>query len=396
MSKVVVIGAGPSGIIASLVASNNNEVILLESNDKIGKKILLTGNGKCNYWNSDIDSKYYNTDSVNNLVSILDNKDIVLSFLNTCGIYPKIKNGYYYPNSGQAATVVEIFKRELVNKNVKVVYNCKVDDIHKNEDKFIIHSNIDDIECDKVIIATGSKAYPKTGSDGSFYKILEKYHTINKVMPSLVALECKGNFLKDWTNLRVDASVTLQVDNTNIAREMGEVQLTDYGISGIPVFNISGLANKNLDLGKKVNVLINFLPGIDFMELMNDRNRSITNHTVKELFETILPYQLINVLLKEASIKDNDMWNDLDKDKKDKLTNLVNNFKVEIIGSLGFDRGQVATGGVSLDEINPDTMESLKVKDLYLTGEILDVDGKCGGYNLSFAFITGFIAGRNV
>ena len=396
MSKVVVIGAGASGIIASLVASNNNDVILLEANSKIGKKILLTGNGKCNYWNSDIDVKYYNTDSVNNLSSILENKDEVFSYLNACGIYPKVKNGYYYPNSNQAATVVEIFNRELVKNNVKIVYDCKVTDIRHVDDTFIIHSNLDDIICDKVILATGSCSYPKTGSDGSGYNILKDYHTINKVMPSLVALNCKGDFLKDWTNLRVDANVSLMVDGNTLAREMGEVQLTDYGISGIPVFNISGLANKNLALGNKVEVIINFLPGIDALELFNERNRSITNHTVKELFETILPYQLINVLLKKADIKDNITWNDLDKSKKEELANLINKFKVDITSSLGFDRGQVTTGGVSLEEIDPNTMESLKVKGLYITGEVLDVDGKCGGFNLGFAFITGYLAGKGV
>ena len=396
MSKVVVIGAGASGIIASLVASRNNEVILLDANNKIGKKILLTGNGKCNYWNSDIDVKNYNTDSVNNLSKILENKDLVLSYLNTCGIYPKVKNGYYYPNSNQAATVVEIFNRELVKNNVNVVYNCKVDDIKHMDGTFIIHSNLDDIICDKVIIATGSCAYPKTGSDGSFYKILEKYHTINKVMPALVPLKCKGDFFKEWSNLRVDASISLIVDGNTLNHELGEVQLTDYGISGIPIFNISALANKNLNLGNKVNVVINFLPGVDALELLNERNRSITNHTVKELLETILPYQLINVLLKKANIKDNDNWHDLDKDKKETLANLINKFKLEVVESLDFDRGQVATGGISLNEINPETMESLKVKGLYLVGEILDVDGKCGGFNLGFSFITGFIAGRNI
>ena len=233
MSKVVVIGAGASGIIASLVASKNNEVILLEANDKIGKKILLTGNGKCNYWNSNIECKYYNTDNVNNLSKILERKDEVFEFISNCGIYPKTKNGYYYPNSNQASTVVEVFKRCLVKNNINIVYNCKVYDIHKSGDNFVVKSNLQDIICDKIIISTGSCAYPKTGSDGNGYKLLEKEHVINKVLPSLVALECKGDFFNDWTNLRIDGSVSLQVDGKIIDTEIGEIQLTSYGISGI-------------------------------------------------------------------------------------------------------------------------------------------------------------------
>ena len=396
MSKVVVIGAGASGIIASLAASSNNDVLLLEANSKIGKKLLLTGNGRCNYWNDNIECKYYNTDDVNNLSKILESKNEVFKFISSCGIYPKRKNAYYYPNSNQASTVVEVLNTELVKNNVNVVYNCKVDDIHKSGDKFIIHSNLDDIICDKVILSTGSCAYPKTGSDGSGYNILEKYHSINKVMPSLVALKCKGDFFADWTNIRIDSSISLQINGKIVDTEIGEVQLTDYGISGIPVFNISGKANKAISLGEKVEAIINFLPDVQFLEMFDERNKSIPNHTVSELMETILPYQLINILLKMADMQKNDNWNDLDLNKKKKLGNLVNSFNLEIVDSLSFDRSQVVTGGVSLKEINPDTMESLKVKDLYIVGELLDVDGKCGGYNLSFAFITGYIAGRNV
>lgn len=396
MAKVVVIGGGASGIIASLLASKNNEVVLLEANDKLGKKILITGNGKCNYWNSDIDCKNYRTDSVNNLSTILENKDRVFSYLTSLGICPKIKNGYYYPNSNQAASIVEIFNREIVNHNVKIMYNCKVNGIKKIEDKFVIFTNTGEITADKIILSTGSCAYPKTGSTGDSYEILKNYHTINKVLPALVPLECEGNFFKDWTNLRIDGSISLQVDDKILDSEIGEIQLTDYGVSGIPVFNISGLASKNLYLGSKVNIIINFLPGIDFNEWFKERNRSIPNHTVLELMESLLPYQLVFVLLKKAGIKKDDKWDNLSEETKRELAMCVNNLTLKVVNTLSFDRGQVVTGGISLLEINPNTMESLKIKDLYLTGELLDVDGKCGGFNLGFAFISGYIAGKNV
>ena len=299
--KIVVIGAGASGIIASLIASTNNEVTLLDRNDKVGKKILLTGNGRCNYWNSDISIDKYNTDSCEKLTKILECKEKVLTYLTNLGIYSKVKNGYYYPNSNQASSVQEIFSK-AVEKNVNVVYNCKVEDVAVENGHFIIKSNLDDIICDKVIIACGSKSSPKTGTDGSIFNILDKYHTVNTVLPSLVPLKANANFLKDWNNQRVDGRVSLYIDNNFIKEEIGEIQLTDYGISGIPTFNISGLASKGLSNNKKVEVKINFLPDVDVKELIESRNNKLLNHTIEELLESVLPYQLVFTLLKISNI----------------------------------------------------------------------------------------------
>ncbi len=394
--KVVVIGAGASGIIASLVASSNNEVTLLERNNKVGKKILLTGNGRCNYWNSDISIDKYNTDSYDNLTKILECKEKVLTYLHDLGIYPKVKSGYYYPNSNQASSIQEILSKELVNRNVNVVYECKVEDIVKENGHFIIKSNLEDIECDKVIIACGSKSSPKTGTDGSIFEILDRYHTINTVLPSLVPLKVNGSFLKDWNNVRVDGKVSLYVDNTFIKEEIGEIQLTDYGISGIPTFNISGKAVKALDENKKVEVKINFLPEDNISLLLDTRSNNLPNHTIEELLESVLPYQLIFTLLKISNINKSDNWNKLSQDKKNTLINNISNLSLEVIDTLDFDRSQVSTGGVSLTEINPNTLESLNVPGMYLVGEVLDVDGICGGFNLAFAFTTGYLAGTGV
>ena len=393
--KIVVIGSGASGIIASLVASTNNEVTLLERNDKVGKKILLTGNGRCNYWNSDISVEKYNTDSSDNLTKIFECKEKVLTYLTDLGIYSKVKNGYYYPNSNQASSVQEIFSK-AVEKSVNIVYNCKVEDIVKENGHFTIKSNLDDIICDKVIVACGSKSSPKTGTDGSIFNVLDKYHTINPVLPSLVPLKVNANFLKDWNNQRVDGKVSLYINNNLIKEETGEIQLTDYGISGIPTFNISGLASKGLNNKEKVEVKINFLPDIDVYKLLESRNNKLLNHTIEELLESVLPYQLVFTLLKISNINRNDSWNSLSPDKKDKLVSNISNLTLEIDGTLDFDRSQVSTGGISLTEINPDTMESLKVPGMYLVGEVLDVDGICGGFNLAFAFTTGYIAGKGV
>ena len=390
MSKVVVIGAGASGIIASLKARENNEVILLDSNNKLGKKILITGNGKCNYFNTDININNYNTDSIDSLKSILNNKDIVLEYLSDLGIYPKIKNGYYYPNSNQASSVVEVFNNNINKSNIKVIYECKVNDIIKSDDSFIIKSNLDDIICDKVIIACGGCSYPKTGSDGSIFNIINKYHTVNSLLPSLVPLKLDFKYLKDWNNLRVDAKVELYINNNYIDSEIGEVQLTDYGISGIPVFNLSGKIVKNVK--ENVELKIDFLSDIsDLKSFLIDRNKD--NRTIENILETVLPYQLIDVLLRNINIDKNSY---LDDNNVLLVVEGIKNFKVRVIDYLDFDRSQVTSGGVSLKEINPNTLESLKVKDLYLVGEVLDVDGKCGGFNLGFAFISGYLAGKSV
>mgnify|MGYP001091454610 CR=1 FL=1 len=187
MSKVVVIGGGASGLVASILASNSNEVTILEGNDKCGKKILLTGNGKCNYWNEDISIDHYNTNNKEILEKIITekNQEEVLSFLEKLGIYPKIKNGYYYPYSNQATSVRTLLLKELEKRNIKIVSNFKVTEIKQENNMFMIYSDKEKIVADKVILATGSKACPKTGSDGSGYSLLESLgHHINPVTPT--------------------------------------------------------------------------------------------------------------------------------------------------------------------------------------------------------------------
>ena len=401
MSKVVVIGGGASGLVAAIQASHHHEVILLEGNDKCGKKILLTGNGKCNYWNQDIHIRNYYTDSLETLDNIIskDNQTEVFSFLESIGVYPKIKNNYYYPYSNQATSVRTLLLAEIERKHIKVIYDFKVEHIIKNNTNFIIQSNRDEIICDKVILATGSKACPKTGSDGSSYDLaLSLGHTINLVTPSLTPLKGEEDYFKEWNGVRCDGKLSLFIDNEKVSEEIGEIQLTDYGISGICTFNISGLATKSLEQKKKVTVNIHFLPflTIPFYDWFTMRNEIIPNHTIEELLESLLPYKLMFVLLEKAGIHRKDEWKLLSESKKRKLSNLLEAFELEITGYLSFDRAQVATGGISLSEINPNTMESLITPNLYLAGELLDVDGKCGGFNLAFAFISGYLAGRSI
>ena len=385
---VIVVGAGASGIIAALKLSKKYKVTLLEKNEKSSKKILVTGNGKCNYWNSNIDISKYNTDSKEKLEVILSKKDETFEFLSSLGIYPTIKDTYYYPHSLSSLSIKEIFDRAL-RKNVDIKYDSEVLDVIKENGKFKVITNNGEYKCDKLILAMGSKASPKTGSDGKIYEILEKFGLkVNPVLPALVGLKGNQKYMKDWNGIRIEGSLKLFINNELVKESSGEIQLTDYGISGICVFNLSSLASKALYENKEVRVKINFFEE-DFYEFMN---KQIHNLNLEETLESLFNYKLMHIFFRLSKVNKDRYWSDLSESDKRSLANVINEFniKIEEVGS--FERAQVCTGGLSLNEVNPHTMES-NIDNLYVIGEALDVDGECGGFNLAFAFITGFTVG---
>ncbi|MBQ6999245.1 MAG: aminoacetone oxidase family FAD-binding enzyme [Clostridia bacterium] len=399
MSTVAVVGAGAAGIVAALKASKKHRVVLLDGNDKCGKKILLTGNGRCNYWNSVLGAHMYETDNIEHLETILskDNIEACLDYLEKLGIYPKIKNGYYYPYSNHAASIREIFQKKIDNSSIEFKTNFKVKDINNRSGEFLLASDSGKtVKCDKVIIAAGSKAAPKTGSDGSGYMLAKKTgHSINSVLPSLTGLVSLGKFLKEWEKIRCDAKVSLFANGSFVKEDTGEIQLTSTGISGICTFNISGAAAKCIERKEKVMVKINFMPHLEngFYDWFSKRCEILSEYTLEEALESIFNYKLMFVFLKIAGVSKDDIWNRLPENKKQTLCRTIEEFSLDISGTENFERAQVCTGGVPLSEINPYTMESNIEKGLYLAGEVLDVDGRCGGYNLAFAFISGYIAG---
>ena len=398
MDDVIVIGGGASGVIASINASKNNKVTLLEGEDKLLKKILLTGNGKCNYWNEEINSLNYNTNNKEYLDSIFteDNINNAYKYLESLGIYPTVKNGYYYPYSNQASSIREILVTKLKNGNVDVKLNEKVISVKKENNKFTVITDNNIYTCSKLIISTGSKSYPKTGSDGSGYSLAKEFgHTVTPLTAALAPLKIKYNYLKDWNGVRCNATLNLNIDNEEIS-ESGEVQLTDYGISGICVFNLSSKISRALLNKKKVKLTINFLPFTNnVMEWMNERYNSLIDFNIEEMLESIFNYKLMFCLLKTARINKEDRWNHLSYEERERLCKVLSEFEVEIDEAI-FDKGQVTSGGIPLTEININTFESKIINNLYFTGELLDIDGKCGGYNLAFAFISGYIVGRGV
>lgn len=406
MMKVVIIGGGASGLVTAISSkSDNNEVIILERNAECGKKILATGNGKCNYFNSDQGVIHYYSESnqlISNLINV-GNIDKVSSFFDSLGIIPKTRDGYYYPFSNQASTIKNALINECIRKNIIIKNNFLVDSIDKVDNKFIIKSSNSEIEADIVVISTGSFASPKTGSDGIGYKLLKDFnHKLIKPLPALVQLKTDASYLKDWSGIRTDVELSLYEDDKLVKKESGELQLTSYGISGICTFNLSGVVARGLDKKKRELIKINFLSFLkyektdDYIEWFDKYNKKIGNKTISEVLELILNYKLVNVIIKEAGISKNITFDELAFEDKKKLIKKLIAFEVLITGTNSFNEAQVCSGGVSLEEVNLETMESRKINNLYITGELLDIVGDCGGYNLTIAWLTGILAGAAI
>jgi len=336
---------------------------------------------------------------LNKLISFINDNNLnaVLNFFESIGISPEIKDGYYYPKSNQAVSVKNALLNEAINRGVKIFNNVNVLNILKTDNKFVIETNNKNYEADVVVLATGSKATPKTGSDGIGYKILKNLGLeIVKPLPGLVQLISNDN-LKDASGVRTKAKLSLYENNECIKEEIGELQLTDYGISGICAMQLSSHISKGLDSKNIEEVRINFLPWLetDVLSFLNERNVLLKNRTISQLLDGLLNYKLVNTLLKKSNIKLDDLWDDLNNNQKEDLCENLINYKMFIDDTKDFENAQICVGGLSLEEINGN-FETKKIKDLYVVGELLDVNGDCGGYNLMFAWLSGIVAGKKI
>ena len=395
MKDVVIIGGGASGLAAAISAARlGATVTILEKNNKCGKKLLITGNGRCNFWNEDQDIVHYHSCNKDLLAEFLDNDDYVLKFFDSLGIVYNNKGGCYYPFSNQALTVQNILVTECQRLGVEIIYNFDVFKVEK-KDCFFIN---DKIKAKKVIVASGSKAASKTGSDGFGYNIALGFgHKITKVLPSLVQLKGDEDFFKKWSGIRVLSEVKLYENGKFIKKEFGELQLTDYGLSGICIFNLSGIVSSGLDKNFKEVVGINFMPWTnDALGELKKLDKESFHKNISEILEGFLNYKLVDIVLKKAGIRRDIYLSNLSKDEMERLLRSLTDFKIDVFSTNSFEKAQVCQGGVSLKEINSKTMESLKVKNLFFIGEVVDIDGDCGGYNLGWAWISGIKAGRSV
>lgn len=390
--KVCIVGGGAAGMIAAIMAARNHAAVtILEHNEKIGKKLLATGNGRCNLTNEKQEKMCYHSEHPELLWDILQNFPFeqTLDFFEKIGIYPVSKNGYFYPSSMQASSVQEVLEMEARFLKVKIkckehVKEIKVSDTKENP-RFSVVTETWQYPADAVILACGSQASEIDGADGSGYTLAKQLglKVINP-LPALVPLKGKGNYFSKWAGTRIYGKIYLQSQNEIVQTEEGELQLTDYGISGIPVFQLSGLAAKLLQHQHSVTLMIDFLPDVtpkELEELLLKRKELCPYKTTKELCIGLFPKKLIEVLVD----KNTDLSTLAEKIKK---------FSMEIVGTKPFSNAQVCQGGVSLEEISPKTMECKKIPGLYLAGELLDADGICGGYNLQWAWSSGACAGK--
>lgn len=399
MGKILVIGGGASGMMAAIAAGrNNNQVTIYERADRVGKKILATGNGKCNLTNLAMGCGYYYTDDKDKLIRCLEKfseKD-TLVFFEGIGLMLRERDGYVYPYCEQAAVVLDVLRAALEEYHIRIKTSVEEIVIRTDKkDRFQVNSSVGKENFDAVILACGSRAGIKNAvTDG--YDIAKSFgHHIHKLYPALVQVRCRETFFGMVAGVRCKAGIALLVDGIINAKEQGEVQLTDYGISGIPVFQISRQIAGFLDEKKEVKVCIDFLPHMEnaeWKQFYSDRLTAYEGKTVEEFLLGMLHKKVSLMLLKEYGLKAGDLVGSSVKSALIQLCDAMKAFIVTPQSVNPFEQAQVCRGGVAFGELD-DTMQSIYQKNLYICGEMVDIDGKCGGYNLQWAWTSGHIAG---
>ena len=400
-TEIAVIGGGASGLMAAITAKKSGkEVIILERKDRILKKVLITGNGRCNITNVNANiSNYFgkNISSVENILNRFTPQD-TMDFFNELGIVCNEENrGKVYPLSGQASSVVDALRFEAEKLGIKIETEFYVRKIEKDGFKFKIYSeDKKKIEAGRVILAAGGQSYPELGSNGSGFELAKELgHSVTKLSPSIVQLKTEKNQVKGLQGIKTDVAVTAYGNNKKICTYDGELLFTDYGISGNVVFNISFV----MPLYKNVEFEIDFMEKFDYNELyemLKERKRILSHLTMENYFNGMINKKLGQFLSKVSGIeKLSKPVKDLNDSDIRKLCTVLKKYRVKILETTGFKNAQVTAGGVSLDEVNTEILESKIVKGLYFSGEVLDVYGECGGFNLQWAWASGYIAGEN-
>lgn len=432
-NKVVVAGGGASGLVAAIFAARHGaQVTVLEHKDRVGKKLLMTGNGKCNLTNmGDVHGKYYssNADSLNKIYDTLVRFDAVRTreFFKELGLFTKEKrDGGVYPVSEQASIVLDVLRSACSQLGVQVMANCALcfvspmdtgggqlrikHCLHENsgqgkkrnhavEPHAVVpkkEENLESIDYDRLILATGGKAASLTGSDGSGYALAKSLgHSVIEPLPALVQLRCAGNFFKAVSGIRAQSRLELFVDGKRSSVQEGELQLTDYGISGIPVFQFSRIAARALYDGKNCTVKIDFIPYLaqQDKELLFHGIERFPDKAAEEFLAGIVHKKLAALVCKRNGICSGVTVREAGVKKLLACVRELEAFWVQVTAANPFENAQLCSGGIPLSEVDNE-FQSVLCRHVYLVGELLDCDGICGGYNLQWAWATGAIAGK--
>ena len=378
MKKVVIIGGGASGMMAAIQAARTGAAVtLLEHNEKPGKKILATGNGRCNLTNLVQEPSRYRSSQPDFPWKIITQYPLedTLAFFSELGIYTKDRNGWVYPYSDQAAGVAQVLELEARHQKVKIKTTEEVTDILREDGQYLVKTATWQYPCDSVIISCGSSASNVEGSSTTGYELAEKLgHTVVKPLPSLCGIRGKDNYYAKWAGSRMDGRITLEIDGKTVGEEQGEILFTEYGISGIGVFQLSRYAVRGTDEGKIATYHLDLMPQLtkeELVKLLLDRQQAGSYKNPQELLIGLLPRKMIDVLVKKTY-------------EPEKIAERLKDWQVPVKGAYALQQAQICSGGVDPRELT-EQLESRLHPGIYFTGEVIDVDGPCGGYNLQWA-----------
>lgn len=408
MSKVVVVGGGAAGMMAAYQASENgHKVILVDKNEKLGKKIYITGKGRCNLTNAGELEEIFNNIMTNRkfLYSALYSftNDDVINFFENNGMKTKIERGNrVFPVSDHSSDVISTIVKALRKNQVDIRLFTPVKDLIITNDKAcgVLLENDEKIMCDSVIIATGGLSYPSTGSTGDGYRFAkDSGHTINKCEPSLVPMNIKEEWVKELQGLSL-RNVNIRIINgkKKLYNELGEMLFTHFGVSGPLILSASAMINRKY-FDENLKIIIDLKPALDLEQLnkriLRDFEEEL-NKQFKNSLNKLLPSKLVPVVINLSGIDPDKQVNTITKEERQKLAYLLKNLEISFNGFRGWNEAIITKGGISVKDINPSTMESKIVSNLYFCGEVLDLDALTGGYNLQIAWSTGYLAGDSV
>lgn len=402
---LIVIGGGASGLIAAITAHDMGiDTAIIEHNDRIGKKLLVTGNGRCNISNESILNHSYHSDNENFYSNALKTFNVrnTIDFFSSIGLpLITLEDGKLFPMSLQASSVLDILRFAIDDRNIPVYLNTNVLEIKKAEKHFTILTNTEEnYKCSKIILCTGGKSAPKTGSNGSGYNLARAFgHNIIAPVPALVQLVLDYKNLRALSGVKFNGFADILINGASIRREFGELLFTDYGISGPPILQLSRIGAKELSTKKLITIKLDIMYNMDKFELddfLENRFGAFNFRSTADSFTGIINKKLIPVILKEAGILNiYKPVSDLTWQEKRNIKTLLKCFEFKVINTNSFLNSQVTAGGIDTIDVDDLTMQSKIVNELYFAGEILDVDGDCGGFNLQWAWSSGYLAAKN-